>query len=52
MTGGGFGGCVIAVTTDSKADLVVRAIADNYRTPEGLQSDVFICQPSAGASRI
>ena len=52
MTGGGFGGCVIAVTTESKADLVVRAIADNYRTPEGLRSDVFVCQPSAGASRI
>jgi galactokinase len=52
MTGGGFGGCVIAVTTDSKADLVVGAIANNYRTPEGLQADVFVCQPSAGASRI
>lgn len=52
MTGGGFGGCVVAVTTDSKADLVVGAIANNYRTPEGLQADVFVCQPSAGASRI
>lgn len=52
MTGGGFGGCVIAVTTDSKADLVVGAIANNYRTPEGLQAEVFVCQPSAGASRI
>jgi len=52
MTGGGFGGCVIALTTDNKADLVVGAIADNYRTPEGLQADVFVCQPSAGASRM
>jgi galactokinase len=52
MTGGGFGGCVVAVTTDSKADLVVEAVATNYRTPEGLQADVFVCQPSAGASRI
>jgi galactokinase len=52
MTGGGFGGCVIAVTTDDKADVVVAAIANNYRTPEGLHADVFVCQPSAGASQI
>jgi galactokinase len=52
MTGGGFGGCVIAVAPDLKVSAVVKAIADKYRTPDGLPAEVFVCQPSAGASRI
>ncbi len=52
MTGGGFGGCVIAVAPDLKVSAVVKAIADKYRTPGGLLAEVFVCQPSAGASRI
>lgn len=52
MTGGGFGGCVIAIAPDHKVPRVVRAIAENYRTPEGLPAEVFVCQPGSGASRI
>jgi galactokinase len=52
MTGGGFGGCVIAVAPDARVASVVKAIADQYRTPEGLAAEVFVCQPSAGASRV
>jgi galactokinase len=52
MTGGGFGGCVIAVARDTRVPAVVKAIAEHYRTPEGLPADVFVCQASAGASRI
>jgi galactokinase len=52
MTGGGFGGCVIALTTDARVPMVVKAIANQYRTPDGLATEVFVCQPSAGASKI
>lgn len=52
MTGGGFGGCVIAVAQDDRVASLVKSIADQYRTPERLHADVFVCQPSAGASRI
>jgi galactokinase len=52
MTGGGFGGCVIAVAPDLKVSAVVKAIADKYRTPDGLPAEVFVCQASAGASQI
>jgi galactokinase len=52
MTGGGFGGCVIAIAPDARVSAVVKAIADQYRTPEGLAAEVFVCQPSAGAGRI
>jgi galactokinase len=52
MTGGGFGGCVIAIAPDARVPAVVKAIADQYRTPEGLAAEVFVCQPSEGAGRI
>lgn len=52
MTGGGFGGCVVAIAPDGKVQAVVDAIAGQYRTPDGLSADVFVCQPSAGAGAI
>ncbi len=52
MTGGGFGGCVVAVAANANVPAVVNAIADHYRTPEGLPADVFVCRASAGASKI
>jgi galactokinase len=52
MTGGGFGGCVIAAAPITLVPAVVKAIADRYRTPEGLPAEVFVCQPSAGASAL
>lgn len=52
MTGGGFGGCVIAVAADPDVPAVVQAVAEEYRTPEGAPAAVFVCQPSAGASQI
>lgn len=52
MTGGGFGGCVIALTTNDRVAAVVAAIADQYQTPEGLPAEVFICRASAGAGQI
>lgn len=52
MTGGGFGGCVIALAPNERVAAVVKAISDQYRTPEGLPADVFVCQASAGAGRV
>ncbi len=52
MTGGGFGGCVIAVAPDDRAASVVKAVADQYHTPDGLPAEVFICHPSAGAGEM
>ena len=50
MTGGGFGGCVIAVTPLDLAPAIEEAIARDYRDPDGNPADVFICKASAGAS--
>lgn len=52
MTGGGFGGCVIAVAPTGKVSAVVAAVAADYRTPDGSAAEVFVCQASAGASRL
>lgn len=49
MTGGGFGGCVVAVAPRAQVPAVLAAIARDYRTPAGAPADVFVCRPSAGA---
>jgi galactokinase len=49
MTGGGFGGCVIALVPQSLADTVTAAVATRYPTLTGLQPDIFRCSVAAGA---
>ena len=52
MTGGGFGGCVVAVMPRSRVAEVEAAVAAGYRAPNGAQSTVFICRASGGATVI
>jgi len=50
MTGGGFGGCIVALVEPSRAGAVARAVADAYRNRRGLTADWFITSPSTGAA--
>ncbi len=50
MTGGGFGGAVVAVLPMRKAQDVTNAVLRRYKTPSGLAPDIQIETPSAGAS--
>jgi len=50
MTGGGFGGCVVAVLPTAALQEVEGAVQRHYRSPEGLPATVFRCRASAGAS--
>jgi galactokinase len=50
MTGGGFGGAVVAVLPASKVDEVSAAVSSGYQTPSGHAPDIQIETPSAGAS--
>ena len=52
MTGGGFGGCVIAVVPDTRVGDVLGAVAAQYRTDAGEPADVFVCAASGGAGRL
>lgn len=48
MTGGGFGGCIVALAPVEKVDAVRRIIADNYQQRTGLKEDFYVCTSSQG----
>ncbi len=49
MTGGGFGGCVVALLPLAQVAAVRLAVASHYRAPTGEPGTVYVCQASAGA---
>jgi galactokinase len=50
MTGGGFGGAVVALLPKDRVAAVRSAVEAGYRTPSGAAPLIMIEQPSAGAS--
>jgi galactokinase len=48
MTGGGFGGCAVAVLPEGRVPEVLRAVATGYRSPEGLPGTVHVCPAMGG----
>lgn len=49
MTGGGFGGCVVALMPTTLVDKVVTHVAKHYHQKTGLREEVYVCQASSGA---
>ena len=49
MTGGGFGGCIVALTPDHLVEQVRNTIDTHYYAKTGLQADVYVCLASQGA---
>lgn len=49
MTGGGFGGCVVALLPTHRVDAVQATVLREYRSPEGLAPTVWVTRPTAGA---
>lgn len=49
MTGGGFGGCVVAVLALDRLPDIMAHIAECYRTPSGDRPMMIRAEPSAGA---
>lgn len=49
MTGGGFGGCAVALLPAQQVDAVRAHVLAHYRSPEGEQAVVHVCYPAAGA---
>jgi galactokinase len=52
MTGGGFGGCVIALVDADRADTVRAAVEDAYAARGFTAPESFAALPSAGARRL
>ncbi len=52
MTGGGFGGCAIALVREADVEAVVARVQSAYRTHGWEPADVFRAEPSRGAHRV
>lgn len=49
MTGGGFGGCVVALVPPALVEPVKAAVEEKYPQATGLNSSIYVCQAKAGA---
>jgi galactokinase len=49
MTGGGFGGCAVALVKASKVDAISEKIAKDYQKQTRIKPTLFVSRPAAGA---
>ncbi|AWK40535.1 galactokinase [Photorhabdus laumondii subsp. laumondii] len=52
MTGGGFGGCVVALVPQTLVDVVKAAVEQHYFALTGLKETIYVCQASEGADLV
>ena len=52
MTGGGFGGCVVALIPSELVPRVEETVKASYTEATGNRAQIFVCQPSAGAGLV
>jgi galactokinase len=50
MTGGGFGGCAVALVKTNAVEAISKAIAANYKKTTGIDATIFSSHPAAGAT--
>jgi len=48
MTGGGFGGCAVALVDAGRAEAAMTAIADGYRAVTGIEPQMFLTRAGGG----
>jgi galactokinase len=49
MTGGGFGGCCVALVKADAVENISKEIAAAYKTKTGIEATIFSSRPAAGA---
>ena len=52
MTGGGFGGCIVALVPPVLVDEVKAAVEELYETATGLKESIYVCQAKNGAGLV
>jgi len=52
MTGGGFGGCAVALVKSQAVAAITKKMAADYKTRTGLAATIFCSRPAAGATVI
>ncbi len=50
MTGGGFGGCVVALMPTDRVDAVRTAVASQYHQQTGIKETFYVCHASEGTA--
>jgi len=50
MTGGGFGGCAVALVKKAAVDDIKKKIAAGYKKRTGIEATMFVSRPAAGAT--
>jgi galactokinase len=50
MTGGGFGGCAVALVKAAAAEAITKKIASDYHVQTGIEATIFASRPAAGAT--
>ena len=52
MTGGGFGGCVVALIPPTLVDEVKATVEAKYEAATGLKESIYVCQAKEGAGLV
>lgn len=52
MTGGGFGGCIVALVPPALVDDVKATVAAKYQAATGLKESIYVCQAKDGAGLV
>lgn len=52
MTGGGFGGCVVALVPPTLVPSVTKAVEDEYYNKTGLKESIYVCEVMDGAGLV
>ena len=52
MTGGGFGGCAVALVKTDAIDAISKKLAADYKKKTGIEATIFVSRPAAGATVI
>ena len=51
MTGGGFGGCIVALVPEDLVSAVKQAVAEQYESKTGIKETFYVCKASEGAGQ-
>ncbi|WAH53578.1 galactokinase [Pseudescherichia vulneris] len=51
MTGGGFGGCIVALVPEALVSQVQEAVAAQYEAKTGIKETFYVCKASEGAGQ-
>ena len=52
MTGGGFGGCAVALVQNARAEAFAHSVSVAYEKATGLEPQIYVCEASEGASTV